>query len=61
MANEQEAIVCDGGAADDKGDDCGAEMRLETKTRFLLPKAQNWTLDFDGVELWFFNSFFLLH
>lgn len=56
-----------GGGGDDNDNHIGGDdsvMKRDwkpIKNGLPLPKAKNWTLDFDGVELWFFNSLFLLY
>lgn len=60
-------LLFDGGSGGDDNDnhiggDCVMKRDWKPiKNGLLLPKAKNWTLDFDGVELWFFNSLFLLY
>lgn len=46
----------------DNGDECGGEKRLKSSLKCIIPlQGKNWTLDFDRVELWFFNLLFLFH
>lgn len=58
-------MVDDGGGNNNdvgNGDECGGEKRLKTNLKYIISlKGKNWTLNFDRVELWFFNLLFLFH